>query len=139
MYTKCSKSGTGKCDVDVKFGIAKWVFVGCIIFSFLLLGYEVWKARQVIQSRDIAYAFTNLMANDYYSLKKYDNFCLFCKISKQNKKKDKLAFFIFFTFKGELTIRCRSDSRLETCHCLRRPKTVHQRNHPVDDSQSIQL
>lgn len=65
---------TSRCDsdcaVDVQFKIAKWVFVGCIIFSFLLLGYETYKAKKVIDSRDISYAFTNLLANDYYSFRK---------------------------------------------------------------------
>ncbi|ORY30221.1 hypothetical protein BCR39DRAFT_466825 [Naematelia encephala] len=87
------------CAVDVKFAIAKWVFVGCIIFSFLLYGYELWKAKWVIDSRDISYAFTNLLANDYCSLKSYDNFCLFCYIDRSTKKKDDFAFFVFFTFK----------------------------------------
>ncbi|KAE8538218.1 hypothetical protein D1P53_005557 [Cryptococcus gattii VGV] len=95
---------TSRCDsdcaVDVQFKIAKWVFVGCIIFSFLLLGYETYKAKKVIDSRDISYAFTNLLANDYYSFRSYDNFCLFCQIESSSKKKDDLAFFIFFTFKG---------------------------------------
>lgn len=31
----------------------------------------------------------------------YDNFCLFCQIESSSKKKDDLAFFIFFTFKGK--------------------------------------
>ncbi|WVF69535.1 hypothetical protein IAT40_004313 [Kwoniella sp. CBS 6097] len=88
------------CAIEVKFDIAKWVFVGCIIFSFLLLGYETWKTKRVIESRDISYAFTNLMANDYYSFKAYDNFCLFCHIENSTKKKDDFAFFVFFTFKG---------------------------------------
>jgi hypothetical protein len=95
------------CAVPVRFDIAKWIFVGCIIFSFLLvspfithlrflssahcsnpclevyrkrrqadeqLGYETWKAKNVIDSRDISYAFTNLIANDYYSFSTYSLF-----------------------------------------------------------------
>ncbi|WVR04843.1 hypothetical protein IAU60_001855 [Kwoniella sp. DSM 27419] len=100
-WTNAIQNSCGdNCAVEVKFPIAKWVFVGCIIFSFLLLGYETWKAKQVIDSRDISYAFTNLIANDYYSFKSYDNFCLFCHIEGSTKKKDDFAFFIFFTFKG---------------------------------------
>ncbi|KAK1921818.1 putative vacuole protein [Papiliotrema laurentii] len=95
IQSKCGDD----CAVDVRFSIAKWVFVGCIIFSFLLLGYETYKAKKVIASRDISYAFTNLIANDYYSLKSYDNFCLFCRIDSSTKKTDKMAFFIYFTFK----------------------------------------
>lgn len=88
LTQKAANSGSG---IDVQFAIAKWVFVGCIIFSFLLVsprpgdeiqetrgwraswqadvqyGYEFYKAKLVIQSRDIAYGFTNLQANDYFS------------------------------------------------------------------------
>lgn len=32
------------------------------------LVYEGWKAKKIILSRDISYAFTNVMANNYYSL-----------------------------------------------------------------------
>jgi len=84
----------------IPFKIGKWLFVGCIIFSFLLLAYEARKARKIINSRDISYAFTNVMSNNYYSLRSYDHFCFFCQISNSTKKKDDFAFFIFFTFKS---------------------------------------
>lgn len=87
--------------IRVPFTIGKWIFVGCIIFSFLLLAWEARKARIIIRSRDISYAFTNVMANDYYSLKSYDHFCFFSQINNSKKKKDEFAFFVFFTFKGK--------------------------------------
>ncbi|KZT60173.1 hypothetical protein CALCODRAFT_492758 [Calocera cornea HHB12733] len=98
IYTKCNTSNN--CSVQVNFDIGKWVFVGCIIFGFLLLLYESRKARKIILSRDISYAFTNVMANDYYSLRSYDHFCFFCQIANSTKRMDEFAFFIFFTFKG---------------------------------------
>ena len=79
---------------------ARWIFTGCILFSFLLLAYEAHKARAIVKSRDISYAYTNVMANDWYSLRSYDHFCFFCQINNSKKKKDEFAFFIFFTFKG---------------------------------------
>lgn len=85
IYRKCGND----CAIKIPFDVAKWIFVGCIIFGFVLvspasveslnlrpdlatyqLAYESWKARRVIRSRDIAFAFTNVMANDYYSLSK---------------------------------------------------------------------
>lgn len=84
----------------VPFDYGRWIFTGCIIFSFCLLAYEAHKARAVVRSRDISYAYTNVMANDYYSIRSYDHFCFFCQINNSKKKKDELAFFIFFTFKG---------------------------------------
>ncbi|EGO01830.1 hypothetical protein SERLA73DRAFT_177366 [Serpula lacrymans var. lacrymans S7.3] len=84
----------------IPFNIGKWLFVGCIIFGFLLLAYEARKSKKIIASRDISYAFTNVMANNYYSLRSYDHFCFFDHISNSTKKKDDFAFFIFFTFKS---------------------------------------
>jgi hypothetical protein len=40
------------------------------------------------------------MANNYYSLRSYNHFCFFSQINNSKKKKDELAFFIFFAFKG---------------------------------------
>jgi len=99
IQRSCNSQSVNGCVV-IPFNVAKWLFVGCIIFSFLLLGYEARKAKKIIASRDISYAFTNIMTQNYYSLRSYDHFCLFCTISNSTKKKDDFAFFVFFTFKG---------------------------------------
>ncbi|KAF9534802.1 hypothetical protein CPB83DRAFT_729861, partial [Crepidotus variabilis] len=84
----------------IQFETGKWLFVSCILVGFLLLAYEGRKARKIIQSRDISYAFTNVMANNYYSLRSYDHFCFFDHISNSTKTIDDFAFFVFFTFKS---------------------------------------
>ncbi|EFP83260.2 uncharacterized protein PGTG_09213 [Puccinia graminis f. sp. tritici CRL 75-36-700-3] len=94
------ESSGGSSAMNVPFKIGKWIFFGCIIFSFLLLAWEAKKSRAIIRSRDISYAFTNVMANNYYSIKSYDHFCFFSQINNSKKKKDDFAFFVFFTFKG---------------------------------------
>ncbi|KIM46300.1 hypothetical protein M413DRAFT_441387 [Hebeloma cylindrosporum] len=86
--------------VFIPFNTGKWLFVGCIIVSFLLLAYESRKAKKIIASRDISYAFTNIMANNYYSLRSYDYFCFFDHISNSTKTSDDFAFFVFFVFKS---------------------------------------
>lgn len=98
IYASCSPTEHDGCVV-IQFNIAKWLFVGCIFFSFLLLAYETRKSKKIIASRDISYAFTNIMANNYYSLRSYDHFCFFCHINDSTKTADNFAFFIFFTFK----------------------------------------
>jgi len=98
IFASCPKDQTTGC-VFIPFPIARWLFIGCIGFSFLLLAYEARKAKKIIASRDISYAFTNILANNYYSLRSYDHFCFFCHINNSTKKKDDFAFFIFFTFK----------------------------------------
>jgi hypothetical protein len=124
--------------VFIPFTIGKWMFVSCILVGFLLvsclcycsvmsthvstiqLAYESRKARRIIQSRDISYAFTNVLAHDYYSLSEsihllvfqqtscllgsYDHFCFFEHISNSTKLSDDFAFFVFFTFKSRFTV-----------------------------------
>ncbi|KAN0061102.1 Potassium transporter [Thecaphora frezii] len=98
IYDKVQDDPENNFRVPITYG--KWIFTGCILFSFLLLAYEAHKSRAIIRSRDISYAYTNVMANNYYSLRSYDHFCLFNQINNSKKKKDEFAFFIFFTFKG---------------------------------------
>ncbi|GJE84435.1 KCH and KAR9 domain-containing protein [Phanerochaete sordida] len=99
IFQSCSEHSTNGC-VAIPFAIGKWLFFGCICFSFLLLAYEAYKAKRIIASRDISYAFTNVMANNYYSLRSYDHFCFFNHISNSTKRMDDFAFFVFFTFKS---------------------------------------
>ncbi|RDX55737.1 hypothetical protein OH76DRAFT_1397139 [Lentinus brumalis] len=99
IFNSCPQNQTNGC-VYIPFSIGRWLFFGCVIFSFLLLAYEAYKAKKIIQSRDISYAFTNVMANNYYSLRSYDHFCFFNHIAASTKRMDDFAFFVFFTFKS---------------------------------------
>ncbi|KAJ6629100.1 hypothetical protein B0H10DRAFT_1987864 [Mycena sp. CBHHK59/15] len=98
IFDSCTDTKSG--CVVIPFNTGKWLFVGCIIFSFLLLGYEARKAKLIVASHDISYAFTNVLANNYYSLRSYDHFCFFDHISNSTKTSDDFAFFIFFVFKS---------------------------------------
>ncbi|GAA5869190.1 hypothetical protein JCM8547_005164 [Rhodosporidiobolus lusitaniae] len=101
LQSDAAKSDSSSSNVlEVPFSIGKWIFFGCIIFSFLLLLWEARKSRAIIKSRDISYAFTNVMSNNWYALRSYDHYCFFCQIDNSKKKKDEFAFFVFFTFKG---------------------------------------
>ncbi|RKP14959.1 hypothetical protein BJ684DRAFT_7796, partial [Piptocephalis cylindrospora] len=84
----------------VDFEITRWIFVACIAMSFLLLLYEARKARRIVRSRDIAYAFTNVMAYRTYCVTSYAHYCFFCHIEKSKKTTDTIAFFIFFSLKN---------------------------------------
>jgi len=97
IFNDCPK--TKNC-VAVPFELGRWLFVGCIIFGFLLLAYEAHKSKKIVASRDISYAFTNVMANNYYSLRSYDHFCFFDHIRESSEGRDSIAFFVFFTFKS---------------------------------------
>ncbi|KAF7332138.1 Alpha-1,3-glucosyltransferase [Mycena kentingensis (nom. inval.)] len=99
IFSECTAQTKNGC-VPIPFETGKWLFVGCIIFSFLLLAYESRKAKLIVASHDISYAFTNVLANNYYSLRSYDHFCFFDHISNSTKTSDDFAFFVFFVFKS---------------------------------------
>lgn len=84
----------------IPFTISKWIYVGCIFISFILLAWDWRKAKDIIASRDISYAFTSTITYRYYTLRSYSHYCFFYKIKRQSRMIDKIAFFVFFTFKG---------------------------------------
>ncbi|RIB30492.1 hypothetical protein C2G38_1948577 [Gigaspora rosea] len=84
----------------IPFYVSKWIYIGCIFASFLLLAWDIRKAKKIYDSRDISYAFTNIIAYRAYTLKSYAHFCFFSKINNSRKMVDKIAFFVFFAFKG---------------------------------------
>lgn len=116
IFARCQQAKLNNCVV-VDFSVGKWIFVGCIIFGYMLLVYEGWKAKKIILSRDISYTFTNVMAQNYYSLRSYDHFCFFQQIENSTKKKDDFAFFVFFTFKGWKRLIL-SDGPRQSINCL---------------------
>ncbi|KAF9095685.1 hypothetical protein BGX29_003466 [Mortierella sp. GBA35] len=87
-------------SINISFEIYKWVFAACIILSFILLAWDMKKAVAIINSRDISYAFTSMIAYRYYAIKSYAHFCLFEQIHNTKKQIDEIAFFCFFTFRG---------------------------------------
>ncbi|KAM0750459.1 hypothetical protein T439DRAFT_277175, partial [Meredithblackwellia eburnea MCA 4105] len=101
LQSEAAKASNKKATaINVPFSIGKWIFFGCIILSFLLFLWEARKARAIVRSRDISYAFTNVLAQNWYAMRSYDHFCFFSQIDNSKKKKDVLSFFVFFTFKS---------------------------------------
>ncbi|RKP10108.1 hypothetical protein THASP1DRAFT_8937, partial [Thamnocephalis sphaerospora] len=82
----------------LKYG--RWVFFASIIFSFLLILWELRKTARIVKSRDIAYAYTCNGAYRFYSIRSYAHFCLFAQINNSRRKTDRIAFFVYFTLKG---------------------------------------
>jgi hypothetical protein len=88
-------------DSEIPADVAKWIFLGAIMISFLLLFWDIIKSRAIIESKDISLSFFSLIANRWYSTKDYKYFCLFRRINNSTKLIDTIAFFVFFTLKGK--------------------------------------
>lgn len=91
--------------LDIQPWVSITIYCVSILLSFLLLGLESIKARKIIQSRDISYAFTSVIAHKYYALRSYPHFCLFSLIQNSRKAVDVLAFYVFFKFKGKIRVK----------------------------------
>ncbi|KAG4104168.1 hypothetical protein H8356DRAFT_980777 [Neocallimastix lanati (nom. inval.)] len=88
--------GNGK---DKK-GYIFWLLLFSISITYLLSILEWQKAKKIIKSQDISFAYTNLVAYRYYCIKSYAYYCFFQLIQDHTKRSDDIAFFVFFTFKG---------------------------------------
>ncbi|KAK3836252.1 MAG: hypothetical protein J3R72DRAFT_403329, partial [Linnemannia gamsii] len=94
-----SGSWTSEIQPAIEISIARWIFTGCILLSFLLLAIDFRKAIRVIRSEDISYAVSNPIVSGFYCLQKFDYFCFIEKIRNSSKLHDKLCFFVFFQLK----------------------------------------
>jgi len=93
-------SSVGIADIKLPYSAYKYIFTGCIIFGFLLLGLEIRRASGIIKSRDISHAFTSQIASRFYSVRSYPHYCFFAQINNSKKTVDEVGFFCFFTFRS---------------------------------------
>lgn len=84
----------------VPFRISRWLFGGCIILSVVLWIYDFIMAWRTMRTRNISLNYTTPIARNCYSIRDYSYFCLFAKITKSKSKREYVALFVYFTFKG---------------------------------------
>lgn len=89
---------------SVPIHISRWIFAGCIILSTLLVFVEFMIAIHIVREKNISRTYTNTMARKIYSIRGYNYFCLFGKITSSRSKTEYLALFVYFTLQGWLKI-----------------------------------
>jgi len=72
-------------------GIAYAILTG---ISFFYLGYNIYKAYQIIQSDDISDAFLHHEAYRIRNIMSYDVFCFFTQLTKKRSCKDKTVLYV---------------------------------------------
>jgi hypothetical protein len=91
----------------VNVSITKWIFSGCIIFSWVLLCYEWYRAYRVMQKESIAEDYLDPLAVIVQSLKiprGWRRFLVFAELTKSKKKAAWVCFFVYFQRKGAIRI-----------------------------------
>lgn len=87
----------------ISFKVCRWIFVGCIILSIVLLLIEWVKAIIVYRTRNISLCYMNSKARALYSMQKYSYFCVFFRISSGSFF-NFMAFFTNFALQGSVRL-----------------------------------
>lgn len=81
------------------FRISKWLFSACILFSIVLLLWNIISGIRIYQTHNITECYVNNVSRNYISIANYSKFCIFDKISSHGTFQW-FAFFVFFELKS---------------------------------------
>lgn len=83
--------------------ITKWVFVGCILFSFVYYIYEWIRAIRVLRRGGVAESYMDPLAVQVQCMRRrgWKRFLVFASLTKSKKGVDYVAFFVHFQFNSE--------------------------------------
>jgi hypothetical protein len=84
----------------------KWLYLGSIFMSLILLLFESLKARRITKSGYISNAYTNTISYRHYAIASFSYFSFFERIEMYKKPIDRVAFFVFFALKGRFLLSC---------------------------------
>lgn len=91
----------------IPFEISKWIFTGCILFSWALCIFEWIRAVQIMKRNSVADDYLDPMASTLQCLRGgqgYRKFLVFAALTKSKKGNDYVALFAYFQFKGMIRI-----------------------------------
>ena len=81
------------------FKISKWLFSACILFSIVLLLWNIISGIRTYRTQNITKCYVNNVSRNYISITNYSKFCIFDKISSHGTFQW-CAFFVFFELKS---------------------------------------
>lgn len=96
---------SGRIEPVVPLSISRWIFLGCIMASWVFLVYRFWKARRAILSGGIAQSYLDPLAVRLQSARVgngrgWRRFLVFAEMTKGKKGADYVALFTFFSFEA---------------------------------------
>lgn len=106
---------SSKIEPDIPLEISKWVFSGCIILSFLNLGWESWRAFRVIKRGNVAASYLDPLAVRWESIRMgsgqgWKRFLVFAELTKSKKGAEYVALFTYFSLQGRSSVSVTSSS-----------------------------
>jgi hypothetical protein len=94
---------SSKVQPKVSFHITKWVFAGCILFSWVLCIYEWVRAYRVMKKQSVTEDYLDPLAVVLQSIRMpsgWRRFLVFAELTKSKKKAAWIAIFVYFQRKG---------------------------------------
>ncbi|GME23581.1 hypothetical protein GTA08_BOTSDO11980 [Neofusicoccum parvum] len=97
-------------DPAIDISVSKWIFTGCIIFSWVLAGFEWLRAFRVMRRGGVADSYLDPLAATLQSSRIYKGghgwrrFLVFAELTKSKKGVDYIALFVYFQFKSAIRI-----------------------------------
>ena len=102
-------SGQIQISPIVPFEIARWIFTGCILLSFIFLAYRWWRAIRAIRSGSVVASYLDPLAVRVQSVRwgkaqGWRKFLVFTELTKSRKGAEYVALFSYFSFEAALRI-----------------------------------
>lgn len=93
----------------IDFEISKWIFVVCIIASFVNLAFEQFRAMRVMKRGNIAECYLDSLAVRQESLRMgsgqgFKRFLVFAELTKSKKGAEYVALFTYFNFQSWIRV-----------------------------------
>lgn len=98
---------SGQVQPIIPFDIARWIFAGCIILSWVLLAYRRLRAIRVMRRGIVAASYLDPLAVRVQSVRMgkegrgWRRFLLFAELTKGRKGAEYVALFTYFSFEGK--------------------------------------
>jgi hypothetical protein len=98
------KGWTSEYKPPIPLDIARWIFVGCIIASWVLVMYSWIRALRVMRNGCVTEDYLDPMAVILQSIRwggGWKRFLVFAELTKSKKKVSWIALFVYFQRKGK--------------------------------------
>lgn len=97
---------TSKVEPKIPIEYARWIFAGCILFSFVLYIFNWIFAIRAIRRGGIADSFLDPLAATLQSMRGsgWRRFLVFSNLTQSKKGTDYIAFFVYFSFQSAIRV-----------------------------------
>jgi hypothetical protein len=97
---------TSKVEPKIPIEYARWIFAGCILFSFVLYIFNWIFAIRAIRRGGIADSFLDPLAATLQSMRGsgWRRFLVFSNLTESKKGTDYIAFFVYFSFQSAIRV-----------------------------------